>query len=130
MVTLWQLIEGNWVIFLLDNKYILVALKKNKLAQAILSKEGPNLNRPEVTSRPRVIPKIYKLSNKNNKGMPSLNIETPNKGIAKIVAGTNPISVLKIAVRVKDAIISFILIGAINKFVKFLLQISSKNIML
>ena len=50
--------------------------------------------------------------------------------MAKIVAGTNPISVLKIVVRVKDVIISLILIGAINKFVKFLLQISSKNIML
>ncbi len=31
---------------------------KNKLAQAMFSKEGPNLTRPEVTSKPRVIPKI------------------------------------------------------------------------
>ena len=32
--------------------------KKNKLAQAIFSNEGPNLINPEVTSNPNVIPKI------------------------------------------------------------------------
>jgi hypothetical protein len=32
--------------------------KKNKLAQAIFSKEGPNLINPEVTKRPKVTPKI------------------------------------------------------------------------
>ena len=47
-----------------------------------------------------------------------------------IVAGTIPIKVLKIAVKVNAAIISLIFIGEINKFVKFLLQISSKNIIL
>ena len=51
------------------------------------------------------------------------------KVVAKI-AGTNPIKVLKIAVKVNEVIISLILIGAIKRFVKFLLQISSKNIML
>jgi hypothetical protein len=57
-------------------------------------------------------------------------METPKKGIANNAAGTKPIKVLKIAVKVKAAIISLILIGAINKFVKFLLHISSRNIML
>ena len=104
--------------------------KKNKLAHAIFSKDGPYLNKPEVTSRPKVTPNIYKLNNKKNKGIPSSNIETPKRGIAKIAAGTNPIRVLRIAVKVNEVIISLILIGAINKFVKFLLQISSKNIML
>ena len=40
--------------------------KKNKLAQAMFSKDGPNLINPAVTSNPKVIPKIYRLSNKNN----------------------------------------------------------------
>ena len=104
--------------------------RKNKLAQAIFSKEGPNLIKPEVTKRPKVIPKIYKLSNKKNKGGPNLNIDTPNNGIAIKAAGISPIIVLKIAVIVKEVIISLIFIGAINKFVKFLLQISSRNIIL
>ena len=44
--------------------------KKNRLAQAIFSKDGPNLNNPEVTRRPKVIPKKYifdwaKKKNKN-----------------------------------------------------------------
>ena len=59
--------------------------------------------------------------------IPILNIETPKRGIASKAAGTNPIIVLRIAVRVRAAIISFIFIGAIKRFVKFLLQISSKN---
>ena len=101
--------------------------KKNKLAQAIFSNEGPNLNSPDETKRPRLIPNRYRASNKNNKGKPSSNIDTPNKGMAKIAAGINPIRVLKIAVKVNAVIISLILIGAINKLVKFLLQISSKN---
>ena len=67
---------------------------------------------------------------KKIKGIPILKIETPNRGIAKREAGIKPIKVLKIAVNVKAAIISFILIGAIKRFVKFLLQISSRNIML
>ena len=104
--------------------------KKNKLAHAIFSKEGPNLNNPEVTKRPRVTPNRYNGNNKNNSGKPSLKTETPKRGIAKIAAGTKPISARKIAVKVRDVMISLILIGAINKFVKFLLQISSKNIML
>ena len=101
--------------------------KKNKLAHAMFSNEGPNLNNPDVTKRPKVTPKRYNGNNKNNSGKPSLKTETPKRGIAIIAAGTIPISALNIAVKVRDAIISLNLIGAINKFVKFLLQISSKN---
>ena len=104
--------------------------KKNKLAHAMFSNEGPNLNNPDVTRSPNVTPNRYRGNNKNNSGKPSLKTETPNSGMAKIAAGTKPISALKIAVNVRDVMISLILIGAINKFVKFLLQISSKNIIL
>ena len=104
--------------------------KKNKLAHAMFSNEGPNLNNPDVTKSPKVTPNKYNGNNKNNRGKPSLKTETPKRGIAKIAAGTNPISALKIAVNVREVMISLILIGAINKFVKFLLQISSKNIIL
>ena len=48
-----------------------------------------------------------------------MKIETPNKGIAKKAAGTKPIKVLKIAVKVNAEIISLILIGAIKRLVKF-----------
>ena len=34
--------------------------KKNRLAQAIFSKEGPNLTNPEVTKRPKVAEKKVK----------------------------------------------------------------------
>ena len=104
--------------------------KKNKLAQAIFSKDGPNLTKPAVTKSPSATPKIYKVIRRNIKGNPILKIETPNNGIAIIEAGTRPIKVLKIAVNVNAAIISHTFIGAINKLVKFLLQISSRNIML
>ena len=104
--------------------------KKNKLAHAIFSKEGPNLNNPDVTKSPKVTPNKYRGNNNSNRGKPSLKTETPKRGIAKIAAGTKPIRALKIAVNVRDVMISLILIGAINKFVKFLLQISSKNIIL
>ena len=104
--------------------------KKNRLAQAIFSNDGPNLSNPDVTNKPRLIPNKYSEINKKNKGKPSFKIETPNKGIDINTAGTNPIKVLKIAVKVREAIISLILIGAINRFVKFLLQISSRNIIL
>ena len=104
--------------------------KKNKLAQAMFSNEGPNLNNPDVTKSPKVTPKRYNGNNKNRSGKPSLKTETPKRGIASIAAGTRPIRALKIAVNVREVIISLIFIGAINKFVKFLLQISSKNIML
>ena len=104
--------------------------KKNKLAQAIFSKDGPYLSNPDVTSKPKVIPNKYKPINKNIKGIPNFKTDTPNKGIAIRTAGTKPIKVLIIAVKVRAAIISLILIGAMNKFVKFLLQISSRNIIL
>ena len=104
--------------------------KKNKLAQAIFSNEGPNLNKPEVTKRPKVTPNIYKVINKKISGVPIFNIDTPKNGIARSAAGTKPIMVLNIAVNVSAAIISLNFIGAINKFVKFLLHISSRNIIL
>ena len=104
--------------------------RKNRLAQAIFSNEGPNLIKPDVTNKPRVIPKRYKLNKSEINGKPILKIETPNNGIASKTAGTVPINVLNIAVNVKAAIISLILIGDMKRFVKFLLQISSKNIML
>ena len=93
----------------------------------MFSNEGPNLINPEVTSKPNVIPNKYKLNNKETKGKPILNIETPNKGIASNTAGTVPIKGLTIAVKVKAAIISLILIGEIKRFVKFLLHISSNR---
>jgi hypothetical protein len=104
--------------------------KKNKLAHAMFSNEGPNRTKPEVTRRPNVTPNMYKETNKNISGIPILKIETPNSGIAKRAAGIRPINVLKIAVKVKAEMISLNFIGAINRFVKFLLQISSRNIML
>ena len=83
-----------------------------------------------MTRRPKVTPNKYNPINKKIRGSPILSTETPNKGIAISTAGTRPIRVLKIAVNVSAAIISLILIGAINKFVKFLLHISSRNIIL
>ena len=100
---------------------------KNNDDQAMFSKEGPNLNRPALTNKPNVIPKIYKLKNNKNSGKPKFKIETPNKGEVKIIAGTSPIKVLIKAVKIKAVIISFSFRGAINKLVKFLLHISSKN---
>ena len=96
----------------------------------MFSKEGPYLKSPEVTNRPKVTPNKYNAINKKIRGTPRRKTETPNKGMAINTASTRPINVLKIAVRVKAAIISLIFIGAINKFVKFLLHISSRNIML
>ena len=95
--------------------------------QAIFSKEGPNLNNPADTNIPSVIPNIYKLKKRKNKWTPRSSKDIPNKGEVRKIAGTSPIKALIKAVITKDIIISPILIGAINKFVKFLLQISSKN---
>ena len=100
---------------------------KNSDDQAIFSKAGPNLNNPEETNNPKVIPKIYKLKNKKNKGIPRFKTDIPKSGVVINIAGTKPINVLIKAVITKEAIISLIRIGAINKLVKFLLQISSKN---
>ena len=100
---------------------------RNRDDQAIFSKEGPNLMSPALTNKPNVIPNMYKLKNNRSRGKPNFKIETPNKGEVKIIAGTNPINVLIKAVKIKAVIISFSFRGAINRFVKFLLQISSKN---
>ena len=93
----------------------------------MFSKDGPNLIKPELTNKPSVIPNIYKLKNNISNGKPNFKIETPNNGDVKIIAGTRPINVLIKAVKIKDIIISLSFKGAINKFVKFLLQISSKK---
>ena len=100
---------------------------KNIVDHAIFSKDGPNLNNPAETNKPRVIPKIYKLKKRNARGMPKSNKEIPNNGEVNSIAGTKPIKALIKAVRTSDTIISLIFIGAINKLVKFLLHISSKN---
>ena len=100
---------------------------KNKDDHAIFSKDGPNLIRPELTNRPSVIPNMYKLKNNINRGKPKFKIEIPNNGDVKIIAGTNPINVLIKAVKINETIISLSLSGAMNKFVKFRLHISSKK---
>ena len=100
---------------------------KNNEDQAIFSKAGPYLSNPAETKSPKVIPKIYKLRNKKNNGIPKFNIDIPNKGVVIKTAGTRPIKVLINAVPTKETIISLMRIGAINRFVKFLLHISSKN---
>ena len=103
---------------------------RNMVDQAIFSNEGPNLNNPAETNIPNVIPNIYKLKKRKNKCIPRSNKEIPKSGDVSKIAGTNPIKALIRAVKTREIIISPILIGAINKFVKFLLQISSKNNML
>ena len=100
---------------------------RNRDDQAIFSKEGPNLMSPALTNKPNVIPNMYKLKNNRSRGKPNFKIETPNNGEVKIIAGTNPINVLIKAVKIKAVIISFSFKGAINRFVKFLLHISSRN---
>ena len=59
--------------------------------------------------------------------MPRSNIEIPKRGDVSKIAGTSPIKALINAVKISEIIISLIFIGVINKLVKFLLQISSKN---
>tara|TARA_B100000085_G_C18416163_1_gene460694 strand:- start:251 stop:613 length:363 start_codon:yes stop_codon:yes gene_type:complete len=100
---------------------------RNIVDHAIFSKDGPNLSSPADTKIPKVIPKIYKLKKRKNKLIPRLSMEIPNKGEVNNIAGTKPIRALIKAVPTKDVIISLILIGEINKFVKFLLHISSKK---
>ena len=98
--------------------------------QAIFSKEGPNLNNPADTNIPSVIPNIYKLKKRKNKCTPRSNKDIPKSGDVSRIAGIKPIRALTNAVKTKEIIISLIFIGEINKFVKFLLHISSKNNML
>ena len=100
---------------------------KNIVDHAIFSNDGPNLNNPEDTKIPKVIPNIYRLKNNRNKLKPKSNNDIPNNGDVRIIAGTSPIRDLIKAVNISDINISLFLIGVINKFVKFLLHISSKN---
>ena len=96
----------------------------------MFSKAGPYLSSPAATNRPSVIPNRYKLKKSNINDGPKLNMETPKKGVANNIAGITPIKVLNKAVTVSAVIISLTFKGATNKFVKFLLQISSRNNML
>jgi hypothetical protein len=100
---------------------------KNIVDHAIFSNEGPNLKSPADTKIPKVIPKIYKLKKRKNKYTPRSNIEIPNNGEVNKIAGIRPINALTSAVKIRELNISLIFSGAINKFVKFLLQISSRN---
>ena len=101
--------------------------RRNMVDQAIFSKDGPNLNSPEATKIPSVIPKIYRLKKRNANGKPKSNKDIPNRGEVNSIAGTKPIKALINAVKTSDTIISLIFIGAIKRLVKFLLHISSKN---
>ena len=103
---------------------------KNIVDQAMFSNEGPNLSKPADTNKPKVIPKIYKLKNRNAKGIPNSNKDIPKSGEVSKIAGTSPIKALIKAVKTREIIISLIFIGAIKRLVKFLLHISSKNNML
>ena len=100
---------------------------KNIVDQAIFSNDGPNLSNPAETSNPSVIPKMYKLKKRNAKGNPRFSKDIPNSGEVSNIAGTNPIKARIKAVITSEIIISLIFIGAMNKLVKFLLHISSKN---
>ncbi len=100
---------------------------RNIVDHAIFSNEGPNLSKPAATNNPNVIPNIYKLIKRNAKGNPNCNKEIPNNGEVSSIAGINPINALINAVKTRETIISLIFIGAINRFVKFLLHISSKK---
>ncbi len=100
---------------------------KNIVDHAIFSKDGPNLNNPAETNIPSVIPNMYKLKKMKNKWIPRSNKDIPKRGEVSKIAGMSPIKALINAVTIRDIIISPILIGAMNKFVKFLLQISSRN---
>ncbi len=101
--------------------------KRNSEDHATFSKAGPYLSNPETTNKPSVIPKIYKLNKSSISDGPKSNKETPKKGEVRSTAGTIPIRVLIKAVAVRAVIISLTLRGAINRLVKFLLQISSRN---
>ena len=57
--------------------------RKKSDDQAIFSKAGPYLRSPDVTNRPSVIPKRYKLKKSNINDGPKLNIDTPKKGVAR-----------------------------------------------
>ena len=100
---------------------------KNIVDHAIFSNDGPNLSRPEETKIPSVIPNIYRLKKRKNKNIPKSKIEIPNNGDVSKIAGTRPISDLIKAVITSEVKISPILIGAMKRLVKFLLQISSKK---
>tara|TARA_Y100000817_G_C16688150_1_gene469184 strand:- start:138 stop:440 length:303 start_codon:yes stop_codon:yes gene_type:complete len=73
------------------------------------------------------MPNIYRLRKRKNKNIPNSKIDIPNKGEVSKIAGTRPIKDLIKAVITNEVKISPIFIGAIKRFVKFLLQISSRK---
>ena len=58
--------------------------KKNRLAQAIFSKDGPNLTNPEVTKSPKVTPNIYNVIRRNISGVPILKSILQKKVLPKV----------------------------------------------
>ena len=64
-----------------------------------------NLNSPEATKIPSVIPKIYKLKKRKANGKPKSNKDIPNSGEVSNIAGTRPIKALIKAVKISDTII-------------------------
>ena len=122
----WCVQHWRWLVFGLVALIAYLTGRKNARG---LWKQA-ELARKQYKREAAAIEKAHADKSKKIKGTPKLRTETPNRGIAIKTAGIRPIKVLKIAVRVRAAIISRILIGAINKLVKFLLQISSKNIIL
>ena len=120
------LFEKFQVKFLLDNKRNQRELTKIKLTKKYFQKQG-QISIILQTINPNDIPKIYKLKKRKNKGIPSSNKDIPKRGDVSNSAGTRTIKTLIKAVNISEVIISLIFIGAINKLVKFLLQISSKN---
>ena len=53
--------------------------KKNRLAQAIFSNDGPYLKSPDVTRRPKVTPKRYKANSKKISGIPNFRTDTKQR---------------------------------------------------
>ena len=70
---------------------------------------------------------MYNDKSSKYNGNPKLNIEILNNGIAINTAGTRPNNVLKSAVDVNAQMTQLDRRGETIKFIKFLLQISSKN---
>ena len=93
----------------------------------MFSNAGPYFSSPDETNKPKEIPNKYKFASKIISVKPRLKIENSKTGDMIRTAGTIPINARTRAVIVNATIISLILIGETNRFVKFLLQISSKK---
>ena len=89
----------------MDSICILMALIKIMMTKRYFQRWAKS-HKSTLTNKPKVIPKMYKLKNSNNKGKPNFKIDTPNNGDVKITAGIKPIKVLIKAVKINDTIIS------------------------